>query len=218
MNKLASLAIVVFLILGGLMWYAANGSMQQYLVQYQQEINQQLPRGSHFALRDIQLMNANNQGSLFDIDLTIPVTEKDSATIKINEINWQYEKRSLKKGNVVVEYVNLPSVEFIIPINQPRVALAKFSADIDTLVGQAMSNKLGLNGRQEFNVNIQKLVIENLYIKLQDNKTPIEEIIVNKLSLSPEQLKENNPMSITGAKLIQILTMHASETLVSYGK
>jgi len=217
-NKLGSLALIAFLILGGLMWYLAKGSMQQYIEQYQQDITLQLPKGSIFSLGHVDVLPNEHQGSLSKLSLSVPNKGDSPTSITTEDIYWNYDKRSLKTSTVIVNSLRISNIQFRLSINQPKSALNLISDTFKALTARAIKQQTGLNSRQEFQVNINKVTIENLYITLMDKDTPIKELIVNDIKLSSENLPQDQQMSVTGALILQSIANKTNEVLVEQGK
>ncbi|WP_448211361.1 hypothetical protein [Colwellia sp. MEBiC06753] len=246
MNKLASLAMIVLLSLGGLMWYAANGSMSEYLQHAEQQITQQLPSGSQFSIDQFHVTKANSQGEVTHIYLSVPLSDKEvnngednesevgnddidnnantqkisKIVISIPSIQWQFEARSLKKSVVNVEQISLPEVSITLPSSLNTNAIAQLTATITQLIANASSNEsddqLGLFGRHEFLVKAQQLYIEQLYITLTDGDNPVEEIIAGQISLTPKHLSNDNRMTITAAYIFEAILNAADQELAKH--
>ncbi|MFD2164755.1 hypothetical protein ACFSJY_00620 [Thalassotalea euphylliae] len=218
MIKPAHLAILAFVILGGLMWFAASGSMRQYIDDYQNTVSQKLPKGSEFSIQDVQFSRQDNAGAITGITLKTPVFNGEYATLNIDTMQWQYEGRSLKKKVVNTEWVMIENAQFELPNQAPKQALNVLNGFIEALVDTAEQNQKGLAGRKEFELSINKVTINNLYITLKDGETPIEEVIDSKLIHSSDTLTGPNQMSVAGAKVMSTIILAAEQSLTTQGK
>ena len=212
MNKPASLVFIAFFVLGGLMWFAASNSFEQYLNHYQITINEQLPKGSKFSVSDVQLSPSEPMGEISQASLTIPFQGQDIG-LTINSLVWQYEKRSLKKAEVNVEWMTVDTLNLMLPRGNVREANTLMVETIDELAQRANSQQQGVNGNQEFQVKVNKLIIKTLIVTLSENNQPIEEIIFSNLQLPTEQLSKAKMMSITGTEILTSLIEAAQAKL-----
>lgn len=204
MNKPANLVFAAFFVLGGLMWFAASNSFEQYLNHYQLTINEQLPKGSKFSISEVVLSPSEPTGEIPKVSLTIPFEEQDIG-LTIDTLVWQYEKRSLKKAEVNVERMTIETVNLSLPRGNAEAANTLIKKTISKLVSQANSKQQGLNGNHEFQVKIAKLTVKTLILTLFENNQPVEEILFSDLQLPAEHLSKAKMMSVTGAEILTTL-------------
>lgn len=217
MNKLATLAIAAFATLGALMWYAASQSMAQYLTEYQTTINQRLPEGSEFSLSNLSTKAAEDSGFIGNVKLLLPIADsQDLLALQLTDISWQYEKRSLKKAVVQVTQMTIGDATILLPQQYSEQALTGLVNQLDTLVKPALEQQVGLMGRGEFKLNINKLVLEKLFITLTTDGNPSQEVIAKQLTLSNKHLTSEQQMSIVGAYLLQTIAMETENQLLSH--
>ncbi|REL30354.1 hypothetical protein [Thalassotalea euphylliae] len=217
MNKLAALAFAAFATLGALMWYAASQSMDQYLTEYQVTINQQLPEGSEFSLSDLSTKAAEDSGFIGSVKLLLPIENTDELlAIQLTNISWQYEKRSLKKAVVQVTQMTIGDATVLLPQQGAQQALANLTTQLDTLVKPALERQLGLMGRSEFQLNINKLMLDKLFITLTASGEPSHEVIAQQLTLTNEHLASEQQMSIVGAYVLQAIALETKNQLLSH--
>lgn len=216
MIKPANLAIVAFIILGALMWFAASSSLGQYIAEYQQAVTKQLPKGSELTIGNVQLSASQSSGEITNFSLSIPTANASTVSVKTNNISWEYQKKSLKKAVVVVDSVYIAHLEIVVPQDIHTQAISEVKKTIQSLIATAVKQQTGLNGKQEFLVNINKLSIENLYVTLMNGNTPHQEEIFNNISVQPEVLTHDNIMSVAAAELILTTLTMAEQKLVQH--
>ena len=220
-NKLAGLALAAFALLGTLMWYAASHSMEQYLAEYQTLVTSKLPTGSKLTLGELQVNSNADEGMLTTLSLTLALpSSKQQVQLVLENIHWQYEKRSLKKEIVQVPLLSVKNTQLTLPKGLEQQALSELTQVINEVAHKNEAENLGLNDRKEFNLNITKLWLENIYVTLSDNNTPVEEVIFNQVSINHSPRNESNeanearqPMSITASKAILAISKQVQSLL-----
>lgn len=195
------------------MWFAASSSMEQYLAQYQQSVVEQLPKGSQFTIGRTSFSAKESSGELAKIKLSIPVNETEHVSLSIDSMEWQYQKRSLKKAVVIVDNVSLYDVEVTLPQGNSQQAIAQVSAHINKMLEQAVSTQVGINGNKEFSVSVANVAVEKLFVMQVENSTPIQESIFTKQKLDSSNLADEHIMSVAGAKIIVNVLQLAQQKL-----
>ena len=215
------------------MWYAASNSMAQYLAEYQAKITMQLPAGSQFSLGDLAVNASEDSGALTSLNLRLPLEssnqpsaqtdqlekmgmKEDALVLAINDIGWQYEKRSLKKEVVQVTHMTIESASITLPQANADTWLTQLSTQLEQLISAAVAQQLGLMGRQEFKLHINQLMLDKLFITLTEGGAPSQEVIAQQLTLNHEQLASEQQMSVTIAYALQAITKEAKHQLLSH--
>jgi len=214
MNKLAVLTFTILFTLGGLMWFAANNSMNQYLENYVALINQKLSDTAKLSISDIRTSPGQGLGEAINISLSSHSKKQHYPQLNIERLVWQFEKKTLKKETVKVSSIVITKMNVSLERTNPLPQLVNVSQILEKQIAEAISRKAGLDGNKEFQVSIDNIIIENLYITLYDEAIPVEEKIASDIKLSSAVLEQSNQMSIAAANvMISLITQIEVELL-----
>lgn len=202
MNKLAVLALAILLTLGGLMWFAANNSMTQYLDSYLVQINEKLENKAVLAIEDVRTSAQQGLGEATNISLSNTKQNQPYPKVNIERLVWQFKKKTLKKETVEVNTIVIAKMDVSLERTAPATELNEIIELIKKQVNQAIAQETGLDGSNEFNLSIKKVVIENLYVTLYNDAIPVEEKISTDIELHSETLKKSHRMSVAAANVV----------------
>lgn len=222
MNKLFPITLAALLCLGGLLWFAASNSMSEFLQLYSRQISQQLPNSQvHFGDTKIAAQNGQGQISTFTLKYSLPndndkAANNESITLKLKGINWQFDKKTLKKPVQEVDLLTIAQVEISLPNVKPLSKIELINNAITHLLNnQQTLSQSYLYNPHELKIKVNKITVEKLHLVLQDKDQPIQEIIASNLTLD-SALYTEQPMGLLGTKIIEELLIHAKAELKAF--
>jgi len=133
-NKLSALVISVFLLLAVAMWYLANASFEQYL------INEIAVTGKAATGFDVTSENIAHIGDELIIS-SLTISDHKKAMVKLSDIHFKVDKKSYKEDVLVIEDLTIGQMNTVNLDKQTKhILLANVSSYLAEMQVKASAN------------------------------------------------------------------------------
>lgn len=169
MNKLASVAVVVLLICGGMLWFLASGSLNDFVKAQIESVGTKTTE-QKVSVAQVDIKLTSGAGFIKGLTLANPEKYKADNLFSLNEIGLDINLESLTSEPIVIDEILIKNPQFFVEVNSDGSANIKdildaINKNTPKSTGQQDSPETQ-NSTKEPKIKLTKLTIAGVSLSL----------------------------------------------------
>lgn len=204
MKFLASIAVVILLICGGLLWFVAGGSLNEYVRSQIETVGSSITE-QKVTVGKIDIKALEGAGSILALQVPNPANYKAPNALTLGEITLDINIESLKSSPIIIDAIIIKDVSAVAEMTSEGKANLKELLDTITKNTASGENppKETTADKQEPIIAVSKVVLENtnLTVDLSALGNQAHSVSLPNINLTNIGGEEGLPASQLGAEI-----------------
>jgi len=162
---LASIAVVILLICGGLLWFVAGGSLNEYVRSQIETVGSSITE-QKVTVGKVDIKALEGAGSILALQVPNPENYKAPNALTLGEITLDINIESLKSSPIIIDAIIIKDVKAFAEMT--KEGKANLKELLDTITKNSVSGnnppKETTSDKQEPIIAVSKVVLENTHL------------------------------------------------------
>lgn len=166
MNKLAPLIVTILLLCGGILWFLASGSLNEF-IKSQIEINGQKATQQTVKVNNVDIQLTNGSGAIQGLTLANPAHYKYPQAFSLSNIKLDINLASLNNEPIVIDAIIIEKPEVFVEVKKDgKINIKEIIDAIEQNMPTNSDKQANRENTQEPKLSVDKIVLAGVSLSL----------------------------------------------------